>query len=71
MESKGWDRLEDLRLTAVFRVFPKREMQKGCSEQVWEKEATRSILNISYLHFHMYNFITRVGCHEVNVSAIC
>ena len=29
-------------------VFPKREMQKGCSEQVWEKEATRSILNISY-----------------------
>lgn len=49
-------------------VLPKRETQKGCSEQVWEKEATRSILNISYLHFHMYNFITRVGCQEVNVT---
>lgn len=49
-------------------MFPKKETQKGCSEQVWEKEATHSILNISYLHFHMYNFITRVGCHEVNVS---
>ena len=49
-------------------VFPNREMQKGCSEQVWEKEATHSILNISYLHFHMYNFIMRVGCQEVNVS---
>ena len=44
------------------------EMQKGRGEQVWEKEVTGPIFNISYLHVHMYNFMTHVGCYELNVS---
>lgn len=60
--------VEELRLPTVLVVLPKRETQKGCSAAGLGEGSHYPILNISYLHFHMYNFITRVGCQEGNVS---
>ena len=49
-------------------AFLMNKMQERRCKQVWEKEVTHPILDISYLHFHMHNFMIPGGCHGLNMS---